>query len=235
MSVLSLLSLWILAHNLAHNKTSLNEWTEEWMNGQAGFQSLMGMGTVDSPYISGTTFGSWDVCVGGGGWGEGLAEVEKSLSGSLSGLIFTLMVTPSPGTTCHGTVMSWAVPGSSLCSGGERGACSGGTNDGNYLCWTDSPLNAQRVQQGAALVDTMGWRGFEAEGGGDQEELRYRTKIFCSFAFNSDTEHFQNLLASLQIRIQGYNSIYLYTYLFIHTHTCKYVYTNIYKYQFEYI
>lgn len=78
MSVLSLLSPWILALSLAQSRTSLNEWTDEWMNGQAGFQSLMCMGTGDSPYISGTTFRSWDVV---GKRGEGLAEVKKSLSG----------------------------------------------------------------------------------------------------------------------------------------------------------
>lgn len=58
------------------------------MNEQEGFQSPIGMGTIDSPYISGITFGSQDV----GGWGEVPTEVEKSLSDSVPRLVLTCMV-----------------------------------------------------------------------------------------------------------------------------------------------
>ena len=145
MSVLSLVYTWLLAQSLAHSKTPLSGWADEWMNGQAGFQSPVGMSTSDSTYISETTFGSQDA----GGWREGLAEVEQSLSSSVSGLNTTYIVTPSPGTTCHGMVISWAVPGSSRCPGGECRDCIGGTNDNNHPCTTNSPFSGQQAYQGA--------------------------------------------------------------------------------------
>ena len=168
-------------------------------------------------------------------WVSGCVS-EEGLPGLVPGLFCICVVTASPGTVTSPQVVSWAMPGASLCPERECGDCAGGTNGDSRLGGTNSLLNTQPMQQGAALVELRGQWDWEA---GAKRRLRRRrstgTRVFCSLELISDPEHSLSLLASLQCQIiqRLYIDIYLYTYLFINAHS--YVYISVYKHIFVYI